>query len=317
MSPAIHLATSVCILGMHRSGTSTITRAVNLLGAFLGDDTSSWKRAADNPRGFWEHPRICDVHVRLLAHLNRSWDTANPLPPDWHRSESVRPFKDELRELLAKEFSTQPLWAWKDPRTCLLLPLWRDLLAERQTRLLCVFMVRNPLDVANSLGKREPVRLNHAVGAWFNYTVTALRDAAGLPTAFLSYDRLLTGWEPELRRCAATLSLNWPKDEDRLRREMNAFIQPGLRHHQTSPARLRELPHPVQELYHVLEEASTRPTLPDAGFHATIRRLARDFFAYAPFFEPSPAAPPRPWPRLLERWQKSLRKRLPGAKARP
>jgi len=28
---------AICILGMHRSGTSAITRAVNLLGAYLGN----------------------------------------------------------------------------------------------------------------------------------------------------------------------------------------------------------------------------------------------------------------------------------------
>jgi len=45
----------VCIAGMHRSGTSMVTRMLNKLGFYLGDTSELMEAAADNPEGFWEN----------------------------------------------------------------------------------------------------------------------------------------------------------------------------------------------------------------------------------------------------------------------
>jgi len=43
----------ICILGMHRSGTSLLTRVLNLLGVELGaGDVFTMEPAADNPKGY-------------------------------------------------------------------------------------------------------------------------------------------------------------------------------------------------------------------------------------------------------------------------
>ena len=51
---------TICILGMHRSGTSTVARAVNLLGVSLGEDAKMMPPSPDNPEGYWEHVEIND-----------------------------------------------------------------------------------------------------------------------------------------------------------------------------------------------------------------------------------------------------------------
>jgi hypothetical protein len=300
---------AICILGMHRSGTSTVTRAINLLGAHLGEDAKMMPSSPANPEGYWEHLEINDLQIRLLARLGRNWDTAEPLPERWLQSDAIRPFKDELARLVAANFAGHSLWAWKEPRTCLLLPLWREALEKTGTKLSCLFVVRSPVDVASSLFRRDAVPFNKALGIWFHYNIAALKDAAGLPIVFLNYDHLLASWEPELRRCAATLGLDWPKDELQHREAMNSFIQPGLRHNQSSLDQLQELPQPVQELYQVLLEASTQPSTPDHRFDETINRLSKDFHAYASFFQNGSALPPRNrGTRTWHRWQKSFRK---------
>jgi len=274
-------ARALCILGMHRSGTSSITRAMNLLGVYLGEDAKMMPPSADNPGGYWEHLEINDLHKRVMTRLERDWNTAEPLPENWLRSEAIRPFKEELAKLVAANFGGHALWGWKEPQTCLLLPLWREILEKAETKLSCLLVVRNPVDVASSLARRDAIPFDEALGIWFHYNVAALEDAGGLPIVFLNYDRLLASWEPEMRRCAAALGLDWPKDEPQYREAMNAFIQPGLRHNQSSFDRLQQLPHPVQELYHVLLEASGQPAVYDNRFEATIRRLSKDFRAYA------------------------------------
>ena len=299
---------------MHRSGTSSVTRAINLLGAYLGEEVKVSGRGPDNPKGFWEHSEINALQGRLLARLDRTWDTAAPLPDQWHWSEAARPFRDEFKRLVVTDFASRSLWAWKDPRTCLLMPMWRDVLEELETRLLCIFVVRNPVNVTNSLIKRDPIAFNKGLGVWFNYYITALKDTAGLPTVFLNYDRFLASWESELRRCTFVLGLDWPADEQRLREAMNSFIRPDLCHNQSASPPLQNAPDPVQVLCRLLVEASTRVTARDVHFDETVNRLSMDFHAYASFFQIDLGAPVAKWlylKRIWRRWQKSFRKRLP------
>ena len=304
--------TAVCILGMHRSGTSSVTRAVSLLGFYLGSEAKLMGPGVDNPEKFWEHTEICGLQERLLQQLNRRWDTPLPLPEGWQQTEMVRPFREELKQLVASDFAEHPSWAWKDPRSCLLMPLWRDILAELQVDLRCVFVVRSPVEVTNSLAKRDPISVNHAMGVWFNYCITALKDTIDVPTAFLSYDRFIASSEAELRRCADILNLDWPDDEETLHESMQAFIRPELRHNRSTQADLTEVPPPARKLYKTLAAACTQAAPQGSRFEREIGELAADFHAYAGFFEDHWQDPTRPSPinRKLSRWKKSFRKRF-------
>ena len=304
-------STAICILGMHRSGTSSITRALNLSGVYLGETEKFRITGEDNPKGHWEYPEILDVQQRLLRRLDRQWDTLKPLPAGWHQSEAARPFKEELAGIVATAFADRPVWAWKDPQTCLLLPIWRDILRDLDTELACVFMVRNPVDVASSLAARNSLPLDHGLGLWFHYNIAALEDASGLPTVFLSYERFLESWETELRRCLAGLGLDWPADDRSFRANMESFIDPALRRQQSPPSRVRKQPWPVQELYQLLSAASLRSTVGVAAMDEAVNRLAREFHAYATLLQTEPAPPPSWWGRTSHRWQRSFRKRMP------
>ena len=63
---------AVCVLGMHRSGTSTIARSLNLLGVYIGEEKDFIQPNPYNPEGFWEIRDLYRLHDRLLATLNHS-----------------------------------------------------------------------------------------------------------------------------------------------------------------------------------------------------------------------------------------------------
>ena len=69
-------AKAVLILGMHRSGTSAVTRVLNLLGVELGSHLM--QPGKDNPSGFWEHQDVVAIHERLLEGLDMAWDDPRP-----------------------------------------------------------------------------------------------------------------------------------------------------------------------------------------------------------------------------------------------
>ena len=316
MTDADYKSTAVCILGMHRSGTSSVTRAVNLLGVYLGEDAQVQHTGSDNPEGFWEHREILDLQVKLLARLNRGWDASAPLPTGWQESAAVRPFVERLRRVITADFGEHPVWGWKDPRTCLLLPVWRKLLGELNTGLTGIFVVRNPVEVASSLIRREPIPFERALAIWFNYCAAAVRDGTGLPLAFLSYDKFLTSWEPELRRCTSALGLEWPKDPERLRENIQSFLKADLRHNKSEPELSPETPAPVRELYRMLIEACGQSTARHDALHEMASRLYADYGngkspgEFGTFASEESSRRPSWRQRTWQRWQRSIRKRI-------
>lgn len=279
--------TAICILGMHRSGTSTITRAFNLLGAYIGEEKDLMIPLPDNPKGYWERPDIYYLQERMLSVLKRDWASPAPLPENCYKSNEIRPLKEELIKLVKKNFSGRPLWLWKDPRSCLLLPLWKDVLSELNIDLKVVFAVRNPLDVARSLEKRDGFTLDKGMGIWLNYTLSALKGCKGLDTVFLSYDRFLDDWETELKHCAYALEIEWPVDAAGLREEMLSFLQSDMRHSSSGLDELHELkvPEPVIRLHGILLEILSGTGKLDPDSARMIDDDYKEFLSYARLFD--------------------------------
>lgn len=276
---------AICLLGMHRSGTSAVARAVNLLGAYLGEQDDLMSPAPENPEGFWERVDIVALDDRILRHHKRSWAANMPLPENWHRSEGVSHLRRELVELVRKAFLGHRVWAWKDPRTSVVFDIWKDALSELGVELSCVFVIRNPLDVARSLRKRNGFTEEKSFGIWFNYNISALKASAGLKRVFVSYDRFMCDWEAELERCSSALGLPWPKDISELKKEVGSFIRPELRHSVSGLDDLKRsgAPYPVVELYQMLAAASAAAE-PGEGFCQRADELFKEFSSYSRFF---------------------------------
>src|ERR1051326_3937827 len=118
----------VCVLGMHRSGTSLITRMLNFLGVDLGPEEHLLEPAECNPKGFWEHQGFVAINDAVLEQLGGHWDEPPRCSSGWERLPKLNALKTRARSLIQKEFATAQQWGWKDPRTCLTLPFWQDLL---------------------------------------------------------------------------------------------------------------------------------------------------------------------------------------------
>ena len=61
----------VAVLGMHRAGTSLVTRGLKSLGIYLGDDFLDAK--PDNPTGYWEDRNIVGFNSRVLNVFGLQW----------------------------------------------------------------------------------------------------------------------------------------------------------------------------------------------------------------------------------------------------
>ena len=198
----------VLVVGMHRSGTS-------LLGALLqelGVATPGPLIAGDahNPEGYVERHDITALQEQLLIDLDRWWPSATgtePLPADWLEHPATRRARSALRALLQQEQAQQSgPWAIKDPRTSLLLPLWRQLAEEQGIPLRLVLAVRDPREVAISLCRRDAtlagMTAERAQRLWWHHNRQLLLDAAELPLQVIDYGRWFSGGNGALRQIA-------------------------------------------------------------------------------------------------------------------
>ena len=166
---------AVIIVGMHRSGTSLVSRLLGELGVFMGADLN--RHAESNA--------FLDLNSRVFRLGHGDWDVPAPVT---ELLATERVVADLMRLIETEEWSAlerqylgqagfsllrrQPPWpspwGWKDPRTSITLPLWRRCLPGARV----VHVYRNPADVAISLATREQARYQIRLDRW---TLRSLR----------------------------------------------------------------------------------------------------------------------------------------------
>lgn len=221
-------AQALLVIGMHRSGTSALTRVLNLHGIPLG--SSLLEAAPDNEAGFWENALVVQFHDRVLESLSSSWDDPRELPADWLGRVRAAGQIDELIGLLASEFGNEPLWAVKDPRLCRLLPMWLEALDRMGIEPKLLFALRHPDEVVASLMRRDELPPASASLLWLNHLYEPVKYSRGFARAVVDYADLLSDWRSCADRLATELGVRWPKPSDQCATEVGDSLRRDLRH---------------------------------------------------------------------------------------
>jgi hypothetical protein len=226
----------VMVLGMHRSGTSAATRLVNLLGLSMCISEDLLVGTRTNAKGHWESRSLFRFNNKLLGDMGRTWW----YPPSvqdlrqWELSLPEATFA-EARAVFDRAHPTAP-WVWKDPRTCLTLSFWRHAL-RRPVAGVVVF--RNPLEIADSLERRDKMEVEFSLALWMRYTRVLLEQANGMPLLVSRYDEIVRdpeGWSETAREYLSGLGVAVHPQIDITR--IREFVDPKLRHSSYSPADL-------------------------------------------------------------------------------
>jgi GT2 family glycosyltransferase len=227
---------AILVLGMHRSGTSAVTRVLNLMGVHLG---SSLKGAAqDNPKGFWEHNEVVTIHEALLAALGMSWDDPRRLPDGWIELPAAREAVASIVQLVEREFRPVNLWAVKDPRLCRFVPLWKEALGRLHMQPRVLLVTRDPREVAESLRARNDIPESVAELLWARYMEDAATGSNGLERSVLDYQALLDDWRGAMAGVARDLDLTLDASPE-ASAAIDDFLSIGLRHHRHSVEPIR------------------------------------------------------------------------------
>jgi len=196
--------TALVVLGMHRSGTSSVAGVLSLLGARA--PRTLMRPAKDNPKGFWESEVLAELNDRLLAAGGSTWH-------DWRRfdltdvADTLPAFRVEAADKMAAEFGDADLIVLKDPRICRLFGFWREVLENSSYRVVVVSPIRPPAEVAASLMTRNAMSRSHALRLWLRHVSDAERASRSLPRRVLAWSDFIADWREQVERIERNLGV--------------------------------------------------------------------------------------------------------------
>jgi hypothetical protein len=136
---------TLIIAGMHRSGTSLISQWLTKCGMQLGERQLG--PGLGNLDGHFEDIEFLKMHEEVLVENN--------LPPSGLTDAPIDSFsiyeKEKLKGIIKVKQHLYDQWGWKDPRTCLFLDIYQELLPDA-----CYLVIlRDYRSVVSSLLRRD------------------------------------------------------------------------------------------------------------------------------------------------------------------
>lgn len=218
---------AILVIGMHRSGTSAVTRGLEVLGVNLGTRLRSPR--TENPKGFWEDLDFNAINTDVLQSFGLEWHTPGRIDPTDLRASRLRPLMDRAAAFLEKKFAANGIIGLKDPRASRVLPFWDKVFEKSGIAVSYVIACRNPLSVAKSLSARDgfPFIKGHVL--WLEYMLCSMIYSASRPRIVVDYDNMLEQPAKELTRIAAALDLTFEINGSQFQEYNTKFLSTSLR----------------------------------------------------------------------------------------
>lgn len=221
MNDAIQPNCAVVVLGMHRSGTSVITRSLEACSVFLGDKLISGEK--DNEKGFFEDAEINRLNEQFLAQLGGTWCSIFLAPAD---ESLISEYIEKNLTVLSSRFSSNPLWAIKEPRITRLPFLWDRVLQALDSDVKYILANRHPFSVADSLKKRNELPRLHALVIWMIHQALGMSTLVKYGGLVVDYDIFMDNPAHELQRISNFIGAA-PKHAEEF---ISGFLEKSLRH---------------------------------------------------------------------------------------
>jgi hypothetical protein len=219
--------TAVVILGMHRSGTSAVAGVLGLAG--LATPETLIPTAEANERGFWESEPVKSLNDQVLKRLDLTWYGLEPINDSSLQERRFQSDRRQAEKILKAEFPAGKSFVLKEPRLCRLVPFWDSILEGLARKVVYTFTLRNPVEVARSLARRNDMDPDVGMLLWARYSLDAECHTRGKARAFISYSAIIQNWQPALQKLndklGLQLNLTGPKAE-----AIDDYISADLQH---------------------------------------------------------------------------------------
>ena len=220
---------ALVVLGMHRSGTSAMTRALSLAGAKL--PAMPLPPGPDNVDGHWEPLEVVTLNEKILSALDSSW--SDTFGPRGFRTKplQVDQYLDEACEILRRNYDGKTCIVVKEPRMTIFVDLWAAALKREGFQPGFVIMVRHPLEVAESLKVRNGFIREKSLVLWTTYMLAAELGTRREKRVFVRYDDLMADPEATLDAIESGLMVQLPRRSWAATLEIQEYLKSDHRHH--------------------------------------------------------------------------------------
>lgn len=229
--------TLLFVVGMHRSGTSALCAALRACGVTFGEQLLA-PMAGVNDEGFWEDAEVVAANEALLSAAGAHWySLALPGGEAGWPAAALAHFREQAGAILQRGFGPGRVQAVKDPRFCITLPLWLEACAELGVKAQVCTASRAPLEVAQSLQRRDGFPLGYGLRLDLAYR-KALAPALPSGSLAVSFPELVEDPVKVMLRLAESVPLETGPNA------VAMAVRGDLRHH-SAPAASEPLTQPV------------------------------------------------------------------------
>ena len=214
--------TAFVVLGMHRSGTSSVAGVLALLGATPPRTLMGPK--PENPKGFWESEVLMAFNDEILTRAGSAWDDPAPLDQDVFDGAQGDDLRRRAREKLNEEFGDADTIVIKDPRICRFYPFWRDVLVAAGYEPFVILPLRDPAEVAASLAARNGMPMADGLRLWRAYVTDAEQATRGHQRKAITWRHLFEDWRSIVSTISAMSGVVFAGKEE----EVDRFLSPHL-----------------------------------------------------------------------------------------
>ena len=210
------------ITGMHRSGTSIVSRLFFEAGADLGNPDEFYPGDRWNPEGYFEQP---DFHRINMPLINGQWGKFAYffLPSEKTILKRAKKYKHKI-ERISINYRNKIV---KETRFCLTLPAWLKYGAGIKKILISL---REPIQVARSLKSRDHIPIKLGLKLWYEHNKRLLKYIQDISHWFVDYNKLLDKefYFDEIKNAFKFFNLNISdeKVEDLLKK----YVKPSMNH---------------------------------------------------------------------------------------
>jgi hypothetical protein len=198
---------TIIVLGMHRSGTSTVAGILYKIGINMGQKMLGKNHS--NPLGYFEDKEFVDLNNRILGTSGGNWDSP---PSEKNIIAQKNKFEKEIRNLVSiKNKDNSKYWGWKDPRTSLTIQLYLPYL-KNPCFIVCH---RQAKAVTESLLQRDRIEIREGRKLWEIYEKRIdifFKEFSKLKRLDLHYENVIAEPEETVRKIIDFINLNISKE---------------------------------------------------------------------------------------------------------
>ncbi len=262
------------VTGMHRSGTSAVTAALHKLTESPTHQELYFKGDKFNRDGYYELRDVVICNEKILSQV---------VLEEYNHLRDITLFKDfetldqsgwffgafanfntienqQCLKLAKKSFEDIKVngnCIIKDPRFSLTLPVWLSVFRKP----VILIMIRNPIEVAQSLFQRNGIPNNTAFQLWESYSFRAEWNSRAFPRIFVDYGALTSDPSNTIEEIREFLVNNGIDSKTESTKKAIDMIKPELRKQRGNEDTNDDSGHIMRQYYRLRSLCKTSSTL--------------------------------------------------------